>query len=1242
MAGVVLALGAGQAAAQELTPSSVTAENQADNYSAKTVQIALPSGEAVWGEVDAVQFTIAGNVARTINGSSSVNIAKDDKTTALKLTFRDDVVVGTSALSYNAPGDAAKGLFTLVSGTDTRVTGLASQPVTVTDADTTPQLPSLAGADKAWAGPFPRNVALGTTAATGLVQMPEVIKGSGNGALVYTMNNLPTGLTFSQNGPDTTPGNTDDRAIVGTPTAADGTYRVLYQVRDENDSGEINVDFFDMTIGPKTPGPPPGSTTLTNATLAINAQNPVEGSMTNVNVVLSAEVPAYTSTRTEVKVTVGAAILTDPTALAALGATSAEDGDFTVSDPSTSNADPTVSTVTFTFPANPSRNSVRRTLTQSFELQARTHDRDAEDEGLTLSQAGIAAVSLVSATDKPAASVHNRSGTTVMADPTNIKIDDDETQNYTLTLKPSTRAVPNPGTEGKTTTLIAKAVPVHVDGSMTMSLHIAADPAHAEYSVTPMVTVGNSGGTLANAVEVTITTPSNDGNRGDDNVTVTMASGSSANPRQWDQWTGAIPDAHALPKIVAVALDANGSESNPQPTTIDEGKSLRFMLRTADKKATVEDIRVALEPGGDADAEDLGDYRLLQSIAIDHGNTQSAPFDLMAATDDDVGAEELILTAVVSGEARLGTDTASNEAATLTIVDNTVKQVEPQAQADRDKAVADAITKAGGDDDGLNPGEMFSVMGTALFKGAATYSATSSNAEVASAATSSDSVIITPKMAGSATITVTAIARPAASSATTSSQSTADRAEVMITVDVKDKTLSVTVTADPMEIVEGGTSTITATANRPVTEDTTINLDVISSDGSDDHTLEIMIANGKESGSTEVGALQDDDYDDMSFTVIATGPGIDGSQNLVIMVMDDDEPPVPQATVRAKDGAAEKIAAAIAKVAGDGGWVAGGMVAEVDMEGLFNVDEGVTAIYEGMSSAPEVVKAMTTGNTLMLTPMGAGTATITVTGADTAGGSEAATVTHDATVVLSNLTVTVSADPTTIEEGGTATITATASRTVAASDGAVTVSLSVVGDATLDSDSITIAAGSDSGSAMLTSTDDANYEPDGETLTVTASGAGIEGNVSVMVGVTDNDMATTYVLSGPADMNIAEGMTAELTVTANQAVAADTEVMIMRDGASTASDADFEVGAVMIMAGETSGSTLLTAVEDNEPDSGSGSPEMLTIYGMAGDEKTNSLTFNIWDAAVPALPLIAQLLLAAFLAVGGYRRYLRR
>ena len=95
-------------------------------------------------------------------------------------------------------------------------------------------------------------------------------------------------------------------------------------------------------------------------------------------------------------------------------------------------------------------------------------------------------------------------------------------------------------------------------------------------------------------------------------------------------------------------------------------------------------------------------------------------------------------------------------------------------------------------------------------------------------------------------------------------------------------------------------------------------------------------------------------------------------------------------------------------------------------------------------------------------------------------------------------------------------------------------------------------------------------------------------------------------------------------------------------GESTAGDADFTAEPIMIMAGETTGMTMVMAVEDNEPNSGAGSPEMLTVYGMVDGTKTNSVSFCLWDAAVSPLPVIAQLLLAAFLAVGGYRRYRRR
>ena len=148
---------------------------------------------------------------------------------------------------------------------------------------------------------------------------------------------------------------------------------------------------------------------------------------------------------------------------------------------------------------------------------------------------------------------------------------------------------------------------------------------------------------------------------------------------------------------------------------------------------------------------------------------------------------------------------------------------------------------------------------------------------------------------------------------------------------------------------------------------------------------------------------------------------------------------------------------------------------------------------------------------------------------------------------------------------------------------------------------------------------------------------------SIMFPVEVGLEALTLTLSGPEDMNIAEGgMGAMVTVMANRPVTEDTMVTLMRDRSmSTADDMDFEAEPITIAAGEMMGSTMVMALEDDIMEE----MEELVLYGMAADnagEVTGEVTLYIWDAAVPALPLIAQLLLAAFLALGGYRRYLRR
>ena len=170
------------------------------------------------------------------------------------------------------------------------------------------------------------------------------------------------------------------------------------------------------------------------------------------------------------------------------------------------------------------------------------------------------------------------------------------------------------------------------------------------------------------------------------------------------------------------------------------------------------------------------------------------------------------------------------------------------------------------------------------------------------------------------------------------------------------------------------------------------------------------------------------------------------------------------------------------------------------------------------------------------------------------------------------------------------------------------------------------------GEAKVTVT--ATATPMSDSLIITQDRANVA-QVTFPVMVELADLMIT--LSGPEDMNIAEGMSAMVTAMANRAVTEDTMVeLIQTDG--TASPADYMAEPIMIMAGEMMGTTMVMAVEDDMAED----MEMLTLEGRVGAMKTNTVSFYLWDAAVPALPIIAQLLLAAFLAIGGYRRYLRR
>ena len=886
-----------------------------------------------------------------------------------------------------------------------------------------------------------------------------------------------------------------------------------------------------------------------------------------------------------------------------------------------------------------------------------TNDVDAEREdfGVTFTVSGGASLSPTGTAADDVASGLRIESTIV----------DDEEQKYVLTVTDEEEL-----SEGDTIEGTVTAAPAHVNMAASLRLHVE----DADYSLNSETAsgfaIGNSSA-IPGAVtshSFTITPPTNDGNRKEDTVTVTLYSGSAGNSDVEDSKALKVADDNALPEVNAtvILLDEDGGPLDDQPEdgvgSIMEGQTvdLKINVLDQDRKGTdaKEKLMVMLTPTGDAGAQD---YLLsMHPVEIDLGD-DSATVELTASLDQDIGMEMLVFDATVSGDGMIagkaiGDETrVSADIVSLAIMDTTMKLVE--AKSDEDiRAVVYAAKDAGeGADEMFSPGEVITVDASMLFKSpdgvGVVYTAMSDMPDVAGVSTSGSMVTVTAGEPGmGAHITITATAQPPAG-AMSLPQTSPNVAQAIFPVDVVLAALSVDVTADPMDIMEGGMSTITATASREVAmSDGEVKVDLAVVGDGDLSATSITIAAGDMMGTATVTAMEDDDYEDETLTVIARGAG---EATIEIMVTDNDEAPEPTNVITAKSSDDIYPLIMAAGLAGDDAMFNPGMSAGLDASKMFDVMEGYSASYGAESDAMNVASTSVSGSMVTVTAAEAGMAHVVITATATmASGvmpgqpaTNVATVMFPVNVVNMPLAVTVSTDPMDmVEEGGMITVTAMANRMVLADDGDVEVMLTITGAVEMNEMMISIAAGMDSGTAMIQVLDDMEVAPLAA-ITIVATGSGIAPPQTATIAVTEDDSPRTFTLMASDDMMqlVEGGDGVELTVTADPAVSVDTEVTIMVDRAASTADADdFTAAPITIMAGEASGTTMLMATEDMMDDSGHGSPEMLVVFAMADNTQSNTVSFYIWDMAVPALPLIAQLLLAAFLAIGGYRRYLRR
>ena len=262
-------------------------------------------------------------------------------------------------------------------------------------------------------------------------------------------------------------------------------------------------------------------------------------------------------------------------------------------------------------------------------------------------------------------------------------------------------------------------------------------------------------------------------------------------------------------------------------------------------------------------------------------------------------------------------------------------------------------------------------------------------------------------------------------------------------------------------------------------------------------------------------------------------------------------------------------------------------------------------LYEGITETAIVSISSVSGGGA--TESGTQSETITITDADSA-----------PTVTLSSNVTSVA------EDGGTGTLTATLSIATTAD---VTVELSAAGTATSGTDytsgvtsSITISAGSLTGTASGASIADDIYEGDETAIvsisSVSGGGATENGDQSVTVTIIDAESAPTVALTSSAS-SVSESSTSNLTLTATLSVAAKVDVVVTLGASGSAIEGTHyaSLSNITISAGNTTGTAVFNPTNDNV--SGGDKSAIISISSLSGASASNgspsSVTISIID-----------------------------
>ena len=418
-------------------------------------------------------------------------------------------------------------------------------------------------------------------------------------------------------------------------------------------------------------------------------------------------------------------------------------------------------------------------------------DSDAVDEAFRISATAIAidttgttAVNTVDSANLP------------LNSPASGKIKDAQEQTYKFTTGTIASQIQE-GAEIAFTLTAAPPRPTNED----VTLHLAAPRGYTIGGTN--VTAATAAGVPANVSltsteaatgqAVTLTGPSNDQNRTDDVVALAAHLGTAVQSTQVAMAEVTVLDLHQLPASDAITAEARDNERRDLGAVIEsvaEGDTayvwVAVINSTQDRVDDAEMFTVDVTAADSAQALDAritrpsGDRKTQGSA---RGTLRLGPWVIEVQEDEDVGMENLMLDIEVEGTAANGGGSA-NGSFSLGIEDNTEKKVWPLPEAEAYPAITGAMEDAAGDN-GLNPGESFTVMTSDLFglmEGYTAAYAASVEGGAVSVSASGDSVTVNAVAVGESKVTVTATAK--ASSSFQAEQTVSNVASIMFPVAV--------------------------------------------------------------------------------------------------------------------------------------------------------------------------------------------------------------------------------------------------------------------------------------------------------------------------------------------------------------------------------------------------------------------------------------------------------------------------